>query len=225
MSKRPDNYEKLETYRDSEVVRTYDERWAGARGARRDARKARAIEQAWSLLEARGGAALRTVLDLPAGTGRFTALLSSKASTYVGADLSHPMLMSAREKVPGSSLIVADCAELPLSTNSVDVSVCIRFLHLVRDRELRLCFLRELARVARHGVIVDYRHGRTVRVMGRHLRHKLGLRDKAPSNPSPAAIGLELRDAGLEELARVDVHRAPLLSDKLLVVARARAHS
>ncbi len=50
-------------------------------------------------------------------------------------------------------------------------------------------------------------------------RRAVGLRDRAPSNPSPAAIGAEIRDAGLTELGRIHVHRAPLLSDKVLIVA------
>ena len=216
-----EDYAKLEGYADAGVVRTYDERWKGSRGARRDARKARAIDRAWQVLRQAWGESLSSVLDLPCGTGRFTSLLSQRVEHYVGADLSHPMLLAAREKVPGAFTIVADSGSLPLPDDAVDVVVCIRFLHLVRSRELRVRFVAELGRVARCGVIIDYRHGRTLRIMGRHLRHKVGLRDRAPSNPSPAAIAAEVREAGLEELARIHVHRAPLLSDKVLIVARA----
>jgi len=108
---------------------------------------------------------------------------------------------------------------LPFADNSFDVVLCIRFLHLVRDRDLRIAFLREFRRVARLGVIVDYRHGRTLRIWGRHLRHRLGLLPIAPANPSPAAILTELDEAGLQFVQRHHVRFAPLLSDKLLHIA------
>ena len=53
------------------------------------------------------------------------------------------------------------------------------------ERALRIAFLREFARVARLGVIIDYRNGHTLRIWGRHLRHRLGLMPLAPANPSP----------------------------------------
>ena len=114
---------------------------------------------------------------------------------------------------------VADAARLPFADDAFDAVVCIRFLHLVRDRALRIDFLREFGRVARLGVIVDYRHGRTLRIWGRHLRHRLGLLPLAPANPSPRAILDEVDAAGLRLVQKHPVRFAPLLSDKVLHVA------
>lgn len=206
---------KLEVYSDPRVAATYDQRWDGPLGRARNARKAHAIERALAVL----GAPQR-LLDAPCGNGRFSALLSGNERRYLGADLALPMLADARARHAACAYAAADLTRLPFTDRAFDAAVCIRFLHLVRARELRIAVLRELARVSRVGIVVDYRHSRTLRVLGRRLRHRLGLRDRAPSNPSPTAIRAELSEAGLEELAWIPVHRAPWLSDKVLVVAR-----
>lgn len=210
---------KLETYRDADYAARYDRRWHGSRGARRDARKATAIRRSWADLQQACGAELRSVLDLPAGTGRFTTLLQELCpGGLISADLSTAMLAEAHAKHGPSWSCVADAARLPLADDAVDAVVCIRFLHLVREPALRVAYLKEFARVARHGVIVDYRHGRTLRIWGRHLRHRLGLLPVAPANPSPGAILRELDQAGLQLVKRRIVRFAPLLSDKVLHV-------
>ncbi len=211
---------KLETYRDADYAARYDERWTGARGPRRDARKATAIRRAWASLAEASGSSAGSVLDLPAGTGRFTQLLQELCpGIVISADLSEAMLAEARSKHPGALACVADAARLPFPDDAFDVVICIRFLHLVREPALRIRFLREFARVARHGVIMDYRHGHTLRIWGRHLRHKLGWMPLAPANPSPAAIRAEIAEAGLKLHSRHRVRFAPFLSDKLLHVA------
>lgn len=214
---------KLESYRSAEVARSYDERWAGRAGARRDRRKARALARALEAIAAAAGTAPRSVLDVPCGTGRFAALLRGRGMAYCGADLSLDMLCVARAKSPGARLLAADLARLPCADGAFDVAVCIRFLHLVREPALRVEFLRELRRVTRLGVVVGYHHGRTLRVAGRRLRWRLGLRPRPPANPSPAAIRAELRAAGFGEARWIAVHRAPLLSDKVLLAAPSRA--
>lgn len=213
---------KLEAYRAADYAAAYDQRWAGSTGRRRDRRKARAIRASWQSLAAAAGEAPQSVLDLPCGTGRFTALLHGLAPVVCGADLAPTMLAEARAKHPGARYLAADAVRLPFRDDAFDAVLCIRFLHLVRDPELRIRFLRECARVARLGLIVDYRHGRTLRIWGRHLRHRLGLLDRAPANPSPPAILREFDAAGLRVVARHRTHFAPLLSDKLLHVAVAR---
>jgi ubiquinone/menaquinone biosynthesis C-methylase UbiE len=55
--------------------------------------------------------------------------------------------MSARP-----ALLRADATRLPLLPASVDVMLCIRFLHLL-DRDARSAALTELARVARDCVV------------------------------------------------------------------------
>lgn len=209
---------KLETYRAPEVAAAYDRRWAGARGRRRDARKARALERALNALAQAAGERPRSLLDAPCGTGRFSALWARLGYAACGADLAPAMLAQARAKHPGACLLAADLARLPLRDGAVDAAVCVRLLHLVREPEERQAFLRELRRVARLGAVVDWRHGRTLRVWGQRLRWRLGLRARAPANPSPAAIRAEMAAAGFRVVAILPVHRAPFLSDKCLAV-------
>jgi ubiquinone/menaquinone biosynthesis C-methylase UbiE len=208
---------KLEIYSDPRVAAEYDKRWDSERGRARNARKARAIQNALALLSFP-----EDVLDAPCGNGRFSAQLSQERR-YVGVDLALPMLADARARHEACAFLAADLVRLPFVDRAFEAAVCIRFMHLVRERELRVAVLRELARVTSIGVVVDYRHSRTVRVLGRRLRHALGLRDRAPSNPSPDEIRAELAEAGLEELGWHPVHpRAPWLSDKVLVIAQRR---
>lgn len=210
---------KLDHYRSAEVAAEYDRRWSGAAGARRNRRKGRALLAGLELLARATGARVRSVLDVPCGTGRFTGLLRERGYAYGGADRASEMLAVAARRFPGARYAAADLGRLPFPDGAFDAAVCIRFLHLVREPEQRRCFLAELARVSRVGVVLDYRHNRTLRVWGRRLRHRLGRLPRAPANPSPAAIRAEVAAAGLQWQGGIAVHWAPLLSDKLLVVA------
>lgn len=210
---------KLESYGDPEVAAAYDQRWAGLLGRRRDVRKARALERALQRLAQAAGESPRRLLDAPCGTGRFSGLWPHLGYEALGADLAPAMLAQARLKHPSASLMAADLARLPLRDRAVDAAVCVRLLHLVRERDERLAFLRELHRVSRLGAIVDWRHGRTLRVWSRRLRWRMGLRERAPSNPSTREIRAEMEAAGFKIVELLPVHRAPFLSDKVLAVA------
>lgn len=210
---------KLDEYRRPEVAAAYDRRWSGAAGARRNRRKARAIAAGLSRLGLHAGTPLRLVLDAPCGNGRFTAQLRARGHQYLGLDRAPAMLQAAAARFPDARFLAGDLARLPFPSAAFDAALCIRFLHLVRDGEQRVAFLRELARVARYGVLLDYRHDRTLRVWSRRARHRLGLLVRPPANPSPARIRAEVAAAGLHWLDAIAVHRAPLLSDKILVIA------
>jgi ubiquinone/menaquinone biosynthesis C-methylase UbiE len=209
--------DKLEVYRSPEVAARYDERWRGARGRRRDERKRRAIEAALGRF-----AGARTVLDVPCGTGRFAAMLRARGLGYAGADASGAMLGVARAKAGGAAWIRADLSRLPFADRSFDVALCVRLMHLVRERELRLRFLRELARVARLGVIVDYRQDRAVRVWIDRARARLGLREREPGALPLEEIEAELAEAGMDVRAFVPVRRVPYSSAKVVVAAGVR---
>jgi len=210
---------KLEAYQDPQYAADYDQRWQGQFGVQRDRRKAQAIQRAWADLQQASGEKAQSMLDIPCGTGRFATLFDRFCPTVVGADLAEPMLREARLKHPRSRLLAADGARLPFDDGAFDVVICIRFLHLIRDPELRVTFLREFRRVARLGVILDYRHGHTLRIWGRHLRFRMGLLHTAPANPSPSAIRAEIAAAGLKLVSRRQVHFGPWLSDKVLHTA------
>jgi len=212
---------KLERYRDARVAETYDRRWRGRRGLRRQRRKERAVLRAVDSLGALGP--LASVVDIPCGSGRFTELLRARGLRYLGLDLSLAMLLQAQAKSPLAQLAAADLARLPLRDGAVDLVVCIRLMHLVRDAELRLAFLREMARVARRGIVVDYRQTRSLQSFARRLRYRAGLRSREPGALAPAAIRRELAAAGLFPRAWLPL-RGPL-SDKLVIAAANKATS
>jgi SAM-dependent methyltransferase len=208
---------KLDLYRSPEIAAQYDERWRGRSGRARDARKRRAIESALTELAAR--APLATALDVPCGTARFTGLLRSRGLAYLGVDASSEMLRRARAKAPGVRFALGDLAHLPLADRSVDVALCVRLLHLVRERERRVEFLRELARVARIGVIVDYRWTRSANAWLQRARAAASLRPRPPNVLSLPAIESELRDASLAPLRAIPVRRVPFASSKVVLAA------
>ncbi len=210
---------KLRVYEEPQVAASYDRRWSGRRGRRRDVRKLRALRRALALLAEATGETPRLVLDAPCGTGRFLGALASDGLAVVGADLAAPMLAEARRKHPAATLVRADQLRLPFADDAFDAAACIRFLHLVRDPALRVAFLRELGRVARLGVVVDYRHAHTVRNAGRRLRHRLGLLPRPPATPTFAELRAELEAADLDVLALVRVRPIPWTTDKVLAVA------
>lgn len=212
---------KLEVYQEDRIAQDYDQRWAGSRGAARDLRKRRALARALGILrehaEGQGGDWQQRILDVPCGTGRFSDLLDAEDGLMVGVDLATPMLVEAKRKHPQATYLAADLAKLPFQDGCVDAAICIRLFHLVHQAEMRVAFLRELARVGRHGLVIDYRHGRTFRSWGRRLRHRLNPAVENAHNPMPRTIREEIAAAGLRPLAWIPVHRAPLLSDKLLI--------
>jgi hypothetical protein len=109
-------------------------------------------------------------------------------------------------------------------SGAVDVVVCIRFMHLVRSSAARVEFLREAARVAGGGVIVDYRHGQTPRGVGRRLRGILArwFGQEGPRIwPGRAQALAEVQEAGMGLVGVVPVRRPWWIGDKLLLVARA----
>ena len=232
MGSLPPREGRLEVYAQAEIARTYDRRWSQARGRRRDLRKQRALAKALESLEGALGRPLGTILDAPCGTGRFGAFWSarklpmggSRAALVLGLDGSLPMLHQAQAKAWGHPLAAGDLARLPLVSGAVDVVVCIRFMHLVRSSAARVEFLREAARVAGGGVIVDYRHGQTPRGVGRRLRGILArwFGQEGPRIwPGRAQALAEVQEAGMGLVGVVPVRRPWWIGDKLLLVARA----
>lgn len=204
---------KLTVYGDEDHARAYAARWDSGAGRARDRRKQRALSEAFGIL---GNAT--SVVDVPCGTGRMTAFLS-RGRTYVGLDLSTAMLREAASRAPDARYATADLTRLPLADACVDVAVCVRLMHLVRDPALRIAFLKELARVARVGVVVDFRHDRAVRTWFGRVRARLGLRARPHNAHSLAAVTAEFEAAGLAHPRFVPVRRPAALSDKMVAVA------
>jgi len=221
---REDGYDyKRDFYRSAQVAEDYDfHRFSSPERQKRNARKWAAIQKALSLTDG-----VKTILDLPCGTGRFTGALARKGYEIVGSDISLEMLQKAnsisqKEIADGQKLAIrgylqANAEHLPLRDDSLDCVVCIRFMMHV-DPATRVRMLREFHRVSRRWVIVDYRHKYTFRYLATHTFGKLGLGRAPLSRVSRQDLEREFRDAGLAVRSVIRVS-APLLSDKWVVLA------
>jgi ubiquinone/menaquinone biosynthesis C-methylase UbiE len=111
----------------------------------------RAIRRALRPLARRG-----RVLDVACGTGRVTALVVGEGfAEVVGSDVSNAMLAVAKRRLPGVEFFQSDATSLPFPDESFDVVTCVGLLmHL--DAATRVAVLKELARVSRRPVVVQY---------------------------------------------------------------------
>jgi ubiquinone/menaquinone biosynthesis C-methylase UbiE len=86
------------------------------------------------------------ILDLGAGTGRFTKPLQGRGVKVVGIDISNKMLCKARERGT-SNLVNGDVLELPFKDSKFDACLSVHLLHLIKDWTRAL---KEVARVSKH---------------------------------------------------------------------------
>lgn len=218
---REDGYAyKKAFYRSETVARDYDfHRLGSKQRQRRDGRKWRAIEHALSLTND-----VRTVLDMPCGTGRFTGRLAREGYRVVGADISEQMMLEARGKTGDEKgllgFIQADGEALPFRDGALDCVVCIRFMFHV-DPATRVRILREMGRVSPRWQIVDYRHRYTLRWVKWRLMQALGWTRRTLARVSRAEMEREFRQAGLTIRKIVPVRRG--LSDKWVVLSERRS--
>lgn len=210
---------KKDFYRSSDVVADYDfHRFGEPSRVRRNVKKWKTILAA--LEETEG---VKTVLDMPCGTGRFTGSLDSEGYTVVGSDISHEMMLAAREKHDGLPLIAgyvqSEAENLPMRDGAFDCVMSIRFLFHV-DPENRVKMLREMGRVSRRWLIVDYRHRYSLRYMLWKLRRALGLTKEPLERVTRDQLQQEFDGAGLSIIRVIPVTR--FFSDKWIVVGESR---
>jgi ubiquinone/menaquinone biosynthesis C-methylase UbiE len=208
---------KKQFYQSTEVAADYDEhRFRTPKRQRRNARKWAAIQKALALTSG-----VRTVVDLPCGTGRFTGNLARAGYEVVGSDISAEMMGQAA-KLPSvqhaniRGYVRADAEKLPFKSKSTDCLMSIRFLFHV-DPETRRRMLREFGRVSRRWVIADYRHKYSFRYGVWKLSRALGLTKRPFERVSVKSMTAEFEDAGLRVAAIIPVRRG--LSDKWVVLA------
>jgi SAM-dependent methyltransferase len=210
---------KKEFYRDAAVAADYDQhRFTTPRRQRRNIRKWRAIRRA---LDQAGD--VSSVLDLPCGTGRFTGHLARSGLNVIGGDISLQMMREAADSPlvqhPGVvGYVQGDAERLPFRDRSLDCVVSIRFMFHV-DPITRRRILREMGRISKRWLIVDYRHRYSARWISWRIRHALGLLDQVPERVSRSDLRSEFRDAGLTIRRVIPVRR--WLSDKWIILAEA----
>jgi ubiquinone/menaquinone biosynthesis C-methylase UbiE len=183
-------------YQSLDVAEEYDRRRFHSLGGRyNNWRLQRLLRSALGAL-APGSA----VLDIPCGTGRIDDRLLRRSLRVIAADISTAMLTVAQRKLRprrrGLAFVRADAGCLPFRSHSVPAVLCVRFLHLMDPTERR-AVLTELARVAKHWVIVEYRNlDPPVRSFKRAILAWFRREDR-PRRRTVSDIEAELRRCGL----------------------------
>ncbi len=214
---------KKHAWRDARVAAEYDRRRFATPLARIKHRRDEAL--VLELLRSAGG--VRSVLDLPCGTGRVLGALCGAGYRVAGADIALEMLRVARGRdAPGwkgfLGLARADGERLPFRTGAFDAVLSLRFLfHLDRSERVRL--LAEMGRASSRAVVGQVRYRWTGKHFGRWLRSRVGLCPRYRASAGRRAIEQELTEAGLELRVLRPVSR--LFSDKALFLASVRARA
>lgn len=206
-------YRAKDGYRDVKTASDYDlRRYVSLHGRLKNWTKKRAIAKGLSFI-----GPIRTVVDIPCGTGRFCDLLSERGLGVIGADISHEMMMVSKNKsapYPNHlGYVQCDGENIPLRNESVDCVLSIRFtFHL--PPEVRKNVLSEIYRITRRWVIVDFRYA-SFKSFVRKSGTFLGIgKDKKRSDLG--MISKELSEAGLR-IRRI-IHVLPLFSEKVVFV-------
>ena len=71
----------------------------------------------------------KTVVDLGAGTGKFTKVLLTTGAHVIAVDPVTPMLDRLRRDVPGAEAVVGDAEHIPVASGAVDAVVCAQSFH------------------------------------------------------------------------------------------------
>ena len=141
-----------EWYQASEVAEAYEDKRFSRGGQLVDRREREAV------LSALGPVEDKNILEIAAGTGRFSVMLAGAGADVVGLDISMPMLSHGLEKsrqteVDGSvSFVRGDAARLPFPDDHFDAVFAMRFFHLAPTPEE---FLAEMRRVVDGPILFD----------------------------------------------------------------------
>lgn len=142
----------------------------------------------------------RHVLDVGAGTGRFSTRLAAAGWQITALDAASEMLAVVRERVPGANTVQGRLGErLPFEDAEFDALVAMRVIKYVQDTA---AVLAELARVVAPGgrLVFDLSNG--------HSLARFGYRSGTIGFVTPKRLGPMLADAGLVPIA---VHSGPRL--------------
>ncbi len=89
----------------------------------------------------------KTVIDLGAGTGKFTKHLLATGAKVLAVDPVAPMLDQLLQRVPGVEALVGDAEHIPLPDRSADALVCAQSFHWFA----RASAIEEIRRVLKPG--------------------------------------------------------------------------
>jgi 2-polyprenyl-3-methyl-5-hydroxy-6-metoxy-1,4-benzoquinol methylase len=166
---------------------------------------------------------MRSLADVGCGRGDFTIALAREypqLEQLTGFDFSESVLRLARSNASDSrvTFMRADVRALPLSTQAVDVAICVNVLHHVAAQDQERA-LRELGRIARRRIVVEIKNA------GNFYYRRLAPREVAPGvavHPTtPSRVENILGDEGFG-LERIWGIFGPIWLSPLVVMSFAR---
>lgn len=159
------------------------------------------------------------ILDAACGTGRVTALLRRKGFRATGCDISSAMIEVARHELTllgyDVPLVTTDVQHLPYQDKSFDAATCIGLLMHV-GADARVGILRELARVTRDRLVVQYGSAHALN----RGRGRISGQPSVRYPVSEAEMRVDVERSGLTERARFWVLRGFSSSVVVLLTKR-----
>lgn len=154
---------------------------------------ARAVRTA--ILHAIGDPPAPRLLELGVGTGRIALPFLRAGDTYLGVDLSLPMMRRLEEKSPNAHLTNADITQLPFPNTVFDVAIAMHVFHLVGNWQRALDEARRV--VVPGGYLAWSWHWRDDESLNRRLRRWLA-REAEERGYSTARPGANQVDVAAE---------------------------
>jgi 2-polyprenyl-3-methyl-5-hydroxy-6-metoxy-1,4-benzoquinol methylase len=178
VTERRDHY-SYTVYAERDTARRFDQtRFGGPVGQLVGAREAEAIAR---FAGSRAGC---TVLDVGTGTGRIAMFLAKTGASVTGLDASEEMLKVGRQRAAVEHtdvhFVAGDAHALTFPDRSFDVVVSSRVL--MHTPRWQVC-VKEMCRVARHRVVVDYPSARSLALLQslyRRANYALGGKTRQP---------------------------------------------
>lgn len=103
-----------------------------------------------------------SILDVPFGTGRYLDSYERGGHRVLGLDISGDMMRAARPSPAIAGMVIGDVTRIPLADRSVDHVVSTRLMNWLPP-DVFAQAIGEIARVARHGVILGIRESERLR--------------------------------------------------------------
>ncbi len=204
-------------YNAPEIAGDYDHRYRGPIRRMNNDRIWRTVIQ--QLKMAAGGTIPQWVVDVPAGTGRYTDRLNALGCRVINLDLSHQMLSVLRSKHGSAFDVACDLHQSALSCPPGTVALSLRLMQHF-DPEERIKALHSIRQIAPLAVVAYY-PGWDYKNRLRRLRHQLHLPTRIVREHIPLQkIHAEASAAGWNLLS---VRRVfPVLSENVLLTLQAR---
>ncbi len=188
-------------YQSKSVAAAYlDKRFSHLKGKTENEETMLAVDRALDSIPG-----IKSILDMPCGSGRLTEFFYGKGYSYFGADISMEMMnvlaeeQNEKGRIP--PLVRCDGEALPFKENAFDAVVCVRFFNVQRiPKSVRKVILKEIRRISRKWLILQ---GKDLKFQGSFVRIKVFLRRLFGGEIAKYQFGKELSEAGWQEEKRV----------------------